>query len=399
MPEGERRHVQEDDVLDLAGQDGGLDGRAHRDDLVRVHALVGLPAEQVSHQLLDLGHPGLAADQDHLVDLLRGDSGVLHRLPAGLGRPVDEIHDEGLELGSRQRHDEMLRPGRVRRDEGQVDLGLERARQLDLGLLGRLLEALEGHPVLAEIDAVLLPELLGDPLHDLLVEVVAAQMCVAVRGLDLEDALADLEDRDVEGAAAEVVDRDRLVLLLVEPVRERGRGRLVHDPEDLQAGDGARVLGRLPLAVVEVGGDRDDRLRDLLAQVGLGGLLELPQDHGGDLGRGVLLAADLDARVAVRGLHDLVGHELDLVEHLVVPATHEALDREDGVLGVRDGLALGDLADQDLPFLGEADDGRRETVALRVGDDDRVAPLHDGHDRVGGSEIDADHLGHCLLSP
>jgi hypothetical protein len=36
-------------------------------------------------------------------------------------------------------------------------------------------------------------------------------------GLDLDDAFAHLEDRDVERAAAEVVDGDRLVLLLVEP--------------------------------------------------------------------------------------------------------------------------------------------------------------------------------------
>ena len=28
-----------------------------------------------------------------------------------------------------------------------------------------------------------------------------------------------------------------------------------------------------------------------------------------------------------------------------------------------------------------------------------IAALDDGDDRVGGSEIDADDLGHCLLSP
>ena len=109
-----------------------------------------------------------------------------------------------------------------------------------LGLLGRLLEPLEGHLVLAQIDAVLLPELVGDPVDDLLVEVVAAQVRVAVGRLDLEDAVADLEDRDVEGAAAEVVDRDRLVLLLVEAVGQRGRRRLVDDPEHLEPGDLAR---------------------------------------------------------------------------------------------------------------------------------------------------------------
>src|SRR5262249_41153640 len=98
--------------------------------------------------------------------------------------------------------------------------------------------------------------------------------------------------------------------------------------------------------------------------------------------------------VPVRGLHDLVRHELDLVENLIVPASHEALDREDGVLGVRDRLALGDLADENLPFLREADHGRRETMAFRVGDDDGVASLDDGHYRVGGAEIDADYLSH-----
>ena len=99
----------------------------------------------------------------------------------------------------------------------------------------------ERHLVGGEVDAVLALELGHHPVDDGLVEVVA-EVVVAVRGLHLEDALAELEHGHVERAAAEVEDEDRLILLLVEPVRERGRGRLVDDPEDVQAGDPPRVL-------------------------------------------------------------------------------------------------------------------------------------------------------------
>ena len=84
---------------------------------------------------------------------------------------------------------------------------------------------------------------------------------------DLEDAVADLENGDVEGAATEVEDQDGLLVLLVEAVGQRGRGRLVDDAQHLETGDLAGVLGGLPLAVVEVRRDGDDRLGDLLAQV------------------------------------------------------------------------------------------------------------------------------------
>src|SRR6059036_2833724 len=177
-----------------------------------------------------------------------------------------------------------------------------------------------------------------------LVEVLAAEEGVAVGRLDLEDALADLEDRDVEGAPAQVEDGDLLVLLLVEAVGERGRGGLVDDAEHVQARDLARVLGRLTLAVVEVGGHGDDRLGHLLAQVVLGGLLHLLEDKGGDLGGAVLLAAHLDPGVAVVGAHDLVGQDLHRLLDLgiLVPAADQALDREHRVLGVRDRLPAGD---------------------------------------------------------
>ena len=193
--------------------------------------------------------------------------------------------DEVLELGPGQGHDEVLRAGRVGGDVRQVDLGRRGRAQLDLRLLGGLLEALEGLGVLREVDPLVLLELGQQPLDDALVEVVAAEVGVAVRRLDLEDALAQLEDRDVEGAAAEVVDGDLLVVLLVEAVGERRGRRLVDDPADLEAGDPAGVLRRLALGVVEVGRDGDDRLGDLLAEIRLGVGLQLLEDHRADLGR------------------------------------------------------------------------------------------------------------------
>jgi hypothetical protein len=171
-------------------------------------------------------------------------------------------------------------------------------------------------------------------------------MVVAGRCLDFEDAVADVEHRDVEGATAKVKDEDCVVRrLLVEPVGERGGGRLVDDPLHLEAGDLAGVLGRLALVVVEVGGDRDhgavNRLAELRFRVGL----ELLQDHRADLRWAVLLAAHVDPDVAVGAGDDLVGDDRLLLFYFGLLAAHEALDREDRVLGVHHGLALGDGPD------------------------------------------------------
>ena len=224
-------------------------------------------------------------------------------------------------------------------------------------------------------------------------------MVVAVRRLDLEDAVAELEHRHVERAAAEVEDEDRLVGFLVEPVRECCRGRLVDDADDVEAGDLAGVLRRLALGVVEVRGNGDDRVRDRLAEIGLGVGLQLLQDHRRDLRRCVVLAFGLDAYVSVRALDDLVGDDLHLLRDLVELPAHEPLDREDRVLGVRDLLALRRRPDEALAVLRERDDGRRRAAALGVRDDGGLAALEHGHGRVGRAEVDADCLSHVLKPP
>ena len=145
--------------------------------------------------------------------------------------------------------------------------------------------------------------------------------------LHLDDALADFEDGDVERAAAEVVDGDGLVLLLVEPVRQRGRRRLVDDAQHFETGDLAGVLGRLALRVVEVRGNGDDGLRDRLPEVVFRGLLELLQHHRGDLGRRERLGLPLDLhRHAIAVVHDAKRHHLHFFRDFVEAPAHEALD-------------------------------------------------------------------------
>ncbi len=284
MPSESGRHVEQQHVLDVALEHAGLDRRADRDHFVGVDALMGLLAEELLHHLLDLGHAGHAADQDHLVDLARGVAGVLEGEPARLDGLLDEVVDQRLELGAGELHRQVLRTARVRGDVGQVDLGLGRRRQLDLRGFRGFLEPLQRELVAAQVDALLLLELVGEIVDEPHVEVFAAEEGVAVGRLHLEHAVADLEDRHVEGAAAEVIDRDQAGLLLVEAVGERRRGRLVDDAQHLEAGDLAGVLGGLALGVVEIGGNGDDGLGDLLAEVRLRGLLHLLQHEGGDLG-------------------------------------------------------------------------------------------------------------------
>ena len=369
-----------------AGLDRGTDG----DDLIRVYALVRVLAGQLLDLLLDGRHARHAADEDDVVD--RVGRRIGHRL---LDRRYDALEQVGRELGelgAGQAHLEVARLVVDRRDERDRDLRLLRRGKLDLRLLGLLVEALEGVLVLREVDSLVLLELGDHPLDDRLVPVVAAEVVVAGGGLHLEEGgLVGVESSISRIETSKVPpprSKTRIVLvrpLLVDAVCERCGGRLVDDALDVEAGDLAGVLGRLALVVVEVGGDGDDRGVDGLAELRLGVGLQLLEDHRGDLGRRVLLAAHVHAHVAAGAGFDLVRDDRLLFLHLGFFTAHEALDREDGVLGVHDGLALGHGADEALVVLGERDDGRRGAPALRVLEHRGLAAFEDGDARVGGA--------------
>ena len=285
---------------------------------------------------------------------------------------------ELVELGAGQRHVQMLGAGGVGGDIGQVDVAGGDAGQLDLGLLGGLLQTLHGHLVAAEVDAIGALELADQILHDTLVEVIAAQTVVAGGGQHLDDAVVDLQDGHIEGAAAQVVHHDLLGLLLVHAIGQRGGGRLVDDTLYVQTGDLAGVLGGLTLGVGEVGGDGDDSLGDGAAQIRLCVSLQLLQDHGADLLGSVALAVNRDA----------------------VVGAHLALDGGNGAVGVGDGLTLCHLTHHTLAGLAECHHRRGGAVAFRVRDNDCLAAFHHGYAGIGRTEVDTDNFRHndCLLN-
>ena len=105
-------------------------------------------------------------------------------------------------------------------------------------------------------------QVLEHVFDDLVVEVVAAEMVVAVTGDHFDHAGLDPHHGDIEGAAAEVIDQDALALMLRRLIDERRRSRFVDDAHHLQPGDFASLARCLPLRVGEIGGHGDHRLLD-----------------------------------------------------------------------------------------------------------------------------------------
>ena len=225
-----------------------------------------------------------------------------------------------------------------------------------------------------------------------MVEVIAAQRRVTTGGEHFEDALRKLEDRDIEGSATEVVDRVGAVGAMVQPIGDRGGGRLVEQAQDIDACQPSRVLGGLPLRVVEVGGNSDDCTDQIAAERLLRALAQDFQDLGRDFdralntGRGAQLQ---HARSIVGALDKVVRHVLDVL-HIRACAPHEALDRHHGVARIQRLVLVRFIADLGRPVGQVAHDGGKHRASLGVVDDDRNAVAYGRHQGIGGSEVDAD---------
>ena len=372
--ERQRRDVEQQKPLDAAGENAALKAGSHRNALVGIDALEGERAGDGLDKILHGRNAARTADHQHLADLRDADAGVVDGLIDRLARGLHQMIGEVVELRPRQRDVHVQRAAFADGDVGKAHRGGGHGGKLDLGFFRSLAQPLHGCRVAAEVELVLIFEFLDQIIDDALVKIVAAEAVVARGGEHLNDACRDVEDGHVKRAAAEIVDHDLLRLLAINAVGKGGGGRFVDDALHVQPRDFAGILGGLTLGVGEVGGDGDDGVRDRLAEIAFRIALELLQDHGGDLLRGILVPVDVQ----------------------LVICAHLALDRGDRALVVGDGLPLCKAADHPLAGRGKAHNRGRGTSALGIRDDDRLAAFHHGNAGIGGAKVDTDDFGHSV---
>ena len=340
--------------------------------------MAGFAAQQLLHLTLHRRHPGAAAHQQHLAQLAGRNACVPQRILHGSHCAGQQVAGHHFELRAGKRDIQVVRAVLAHCDKGQVQLCRRRCGKLLLCLFGFLFQPAHSRRLAGEVDAIRFFELGHGIFHDALIEVVTAQMGVAAGGKHRKGPVLDLDDGHIKGAAAEVVDEDLLRRFVIQTIGHSGSSRLVDDAQHVQACNAACILRSLALAVVEVGGHRDDRFGHRLAQIALGIAADLGQNHGADLLRGQVFAVDM---------------------HPVVTA-HMALDTGDGAPGICGDLALGRTAHQTFTVLREGYNAGGGALTLRIGDDHGLAALHHCHAGIGRAEIDADYFAHtvCFLS-
>ena len=93
----------------------------------------------------------------------------------------------------------------------------------------------------------------------------------------LEDPVVHFQNREIEGAAAQVIHRDsRPLAELVQAVSKRRSGGFIHDSNHLQPCQLARAFRCRALGIVEIRRHRDHRLGDRHAHPPLGDALHFP---------------------------------------------------------------------------------------------------------------------------
>ncbi len=220
-------------------------------------------------------------------------------------------------------------------------------------------------------------------------------MRVAIGGQHFENAVVQLENGDVERAAAQIVDRDDAVLALVQPVSERRRSGFVDQPQNFQTRDAAGVFGGLPLRIVEIRRDCDDCLGDRLAEVRLGILLQLPQYESRDLGRRESTIAQLELQHRFAPGRDVKRKQLELFLDIFQAAAHQPLGGIHRALGLREQQFARGISDHNITVGLDRHHARDQLVAIRAGNDHRTGEIQERSQAVGGSEVDADYAFGC----
>jgi hypothetical protein len=217
---------------------------------------------------------------------------------------------------------------------------------------------------------------------------VAAECRVAAGGNHLEHTLREPQDRDVEGAAAQVVHRVDAFAGVIEAIGNRSGRRLADQAQHIEARQLRGILGGLSLAFVEIRGHGDDRAIELIVEGVFGAVAQRRQNFGADFDRRFFARERLHLHHAAVAAVDAVRHRF-AVGDVGQPPAHETLDRGDGVGGVLPACRHGIEANLPAVAVQVAHHRRQQHAALVVGQAFGHAVAHRGHQRMRGAQVDA----------
>ena len=96
--------------LAVAGQDLALDRSTNRHGFIRVDVAARFFAEELFDLVLNLGHAGHAAHQNDVVNLINTDAGIFDGHSARCDGALNQLVDQGLELGAVEFDAQVLWP-------------------------------------------------------------------------------------------------------------------------------------------------------------------------------------------------------------------------------------------------------------------------------------------------
>ena len=259
------------------------------------------------------------------------------------------------------------------------------------------------HRRVDEVATVLLSVLVQDELHELLVHVHAAESVVTARRLHDELAVHDLENGHIEGASAEVIHQNRLLLhVVVQSVADR-RSRWLVERVDLIAREARRhhgLNGSRLLVVVEVRGRRDGHFGNALAGILLPHRVDdRSNDLAGDVcgGHISLYVVEMEFGDAVV-IHDgdaaVLGEVLNLF--FAVGSSDDTLRIGDNPKLLLSVVSLGNLAANDRSVFLVLDVGREDGQVTEFDDFVAASVVHKA-DRICSSQINTHNDGTGLV--
>ena len=395
--EREGSYIEEKHIFNLASEYATLNCSTDSYNLIGVYTLRGSFAKEVLNNLLDCGDTGRTTHEDNLVNLVSRETCIAKCFAARLDGCADKAICQLLEFSASKGSYKVLGNTIYGHNVGEVNLCRGAARKLDFSLLCCLFQTLHSHRVFAEVDAVFALEVSSQPVDNNVVEVVTAEVGIAIGRFNLKHTVAKLQNRDIEGTTTKVVHSNLHILAsLVKTVCQSSSSRLVDNTANFKTCNLASLFGCLTLRVAKICGNGNNCLRNGGTEVILCGLFHLLENDSRNLLGGVFTAANLNHRNIVSTCHYIVGYAGYIFCHLAHLLAHKAFDGEDGVFGVGDSLTLCGVAHFTLAALGESHNRRGCAVTLAVGDNYGLVALHNCYTRVGCTQVNTNNLCHNL---